>query len=61
MEKKIILLGGFGGIWGNQFHQQDRCYDRKGIAQSINAMGNNGGVIRRWIKSESGRQQVKAL
>jgi len=49
MEKKVILIGGASTqIWGKQYHQQDRVYSTKGLGAAINAMGNNGLVIKRW-------------
>lgn len=56
---EVILLGGVGNKWGEQYHQQDRVYDRLGISPAVNASANNGGVIRKWY-SESDRQQNKA-
>jgi hypothetical protein len=52
VEKVVVCKGGYGGNWGKQFHQQDRAYDRKFIASTINASGNNGGIIKKWMKSE---------
>lgn len=46
-EKAVIQIGGFGTTWGGeQFHQQNRVYSRKGISISINARGNNGCVVK---------------
>lgn len=60
MEKQVIIRGGgCGGMWGKQFHQQDRVYDRKGMQTAINASGNNGLVIKRWQRSEYGKRQNK--
>ena len=47
-KNQVILIGGVSDVkWGKQYHQQDRVYDRTGIAQAINASGNNGNVIRK--------------
>lgn len=54
MEKKknIVIRGGVSEIkWGEQFHQQDRVYDRKGISGAVNASGNNGLFIRKWKRN----------
>lgn len=53
MEKKelIRIIGGVADSqWGKQFRQQDRVYDKRGISIAINAVGNNGCVVRRYVK-----------
>lgn len=54
-KKQVILRGGVSDVkWGNQYHQQDRVYDRHGVAQAINAAGNNGNIIRKVKKCKNG-------
>lgn len=46
-EKDVKVIGGVGGTWGKQFHQQDRVYDTNMCCAAINAGGINGLYIRK--------------
>ena len=68
MERKELIRiigGGQDSQWGKQFRQQDRVYDKKGVSIAINAVGNNGCVVRRYKKiiecPEIAFESVKAL
>lgn len=53
---EVILVGGVGekkSNGGTQYFQQDRIYSRFGSSPAINASLRNGGVVKKWKKSES--------
>lgn len=51
-QKRLIEVGGAGAKWGNKYRQQYRVYDPKGVSVAMNASGNNGLFIKKWIKQE---------
>jgi hypothetical protein len=56
MERKelIRLVGGVQDTqWGKEFRQQDRVYDKRGVAIAINAAANNGLVVKRFGKASN--------
>ena len=50
IEKKVILRGGYGNVWGKQYRQYARVYHEKYVAPAVCAERENGVFVRRWEK-----------
>lgn len=45
--KRVLLVGGIGTMWGGQYHQQNRIYSPKGVSVSITQTQINGLYVRK--------------
>lgn len=57
MDKEVVVIGGIGSIWGKQFHQHSRVYEKKKLSPTIQAERLVDLTVRKWQKSELNKLQ----